>query len=68
MLDKTIGHAAPLILLLLLLLTLAPQSGFKHCPVFQGWYPTKLAVPREEKDLFWETAKENGLEKLCEGI
>ena len=65
MLDKTIGHAAHL---LLLLLPLAPQSGFKHCPVFQGWYSTKLAGSREDKDLFWETAKEDGLRKLCEGI
>lgn len=47
MLDKTIGHAA---LLLMLLLSLAAQSGFKHCPLFQGWYVTKLAGSEEEKD------------------
>lgn len=42
--------------------------GLKHCPVFQGWHPTKLAGSREERDVCWETAKENGLKKLSEGI
>jgi len=36
--------------------------------VSQGWYPRKLAGSGDEKDLFWETDKEDGLEELCEGI